>query len=356
RELLRRAIGRFAPEEHLARARCAVAEAEIALATREVTGPPRALESALSALDARGDRVNAMHARLIAIRRLLLIGRVGEAGAALAEVDLRGMPAPLVALAELTTADLAIRSLRARDAHAALGRARAAAERAHVPALIAEVEEAEAMLARPVARRVRAGVEEAITLEALEASLASSELVVDACRRAARAGSVYAPLHKRPVLFALLRMLAESWPHGATRESLIARAFEVRRVNDSHRARLRVEIGRLRRLLAPVAAVRATAAGFALTPTSGTVTVLLPPIDGDEASLLALLSDGEAWSTSSLSLALGESQRNVQRALADLEETGRVRAVGGGRNRRWLAPPVAGFATTLLLPTTLPFT
>ncbi len=66
--------------------------------------------------------------------------------------------------------------------------------------------------------------------------------------------------------------------------------------------------------------------------------------------MLALLADGEAWSTSALGLALGSSQRTVQRALRDLESAGQVRTLGHGRSQRWLSAPVAGFATTLLLP------
>jgi hypothetical protein len=80
------------------------------------------------------------------------------------------------------------------------------------------------------------------------------------------------------------------------------------------------------------------------------VRLLAPPIDSPDATLLALLADGEAWSTSALALALGSSQRTVQRALADLAVAGQVRALGRGRSRRWLCAPVAGFATTLLLP------
>jgi hypothetical protein len=83
------------------------------------------------------------------------------------------------------------------------------------------------------------------------------------------------------------------------------------------------------------------------------VIVLAPPIDGDEASLIALLSDGAAWSSSALAMALGASQRTVQRALVNLEAAERVRSIGRARARRWLLPPLAGFTTILLLPATL---
>jgi hypothetical protein len=85
------------------------------------------------------------------------------------------------------------------------------------------------------------------------------------------------------------------------------------------------------------------------------VAVLAPPIDGEQAALVALLADGAAWSSSALALALGLSQRTLQRALGELELGGQVRALGQGRSRRWLAPPLAGFATTLLLPAALSF-
>jgi hypothetical protein len=217
------------------------------------------------------------------------------------------------------------------------------------------VDEACAALDRPAARRVSAGRDCALRLEEVEAVLASGELVVDACRRSLRCGAQVLSLARRPVLFALARALGESWPEGADRAALIAVAFGVRRPNDSHRARLRVEIGRLRAVLAPLGRIDATKSGFALAPHDApAVTVLLPPIEGEEGALLALLSDGEAWSTSALALALGESQRTVQRALAALEEDGRVRAIGRARARRWVSPPLTGFTTTLLLPAALP--
>jgi hypothetical protein len=158
------------------------------------------------------------------------------------------------------------------------------------------------------------------------------------------------------VLFALARALAEAWPGDVDREALIAYAFCARRPNESHRARLRVEIGRLRALVAEMTRIEATPRGFVLKPRGErAVAVLAPPIDGDQASLVALLSDGAAWSTSALALALGDSQRTVQRALVELEAAGRVRSIGRARSQRWLSPPLAGFTTILLLPASLPF-
>lgn len=196
-----------------------------------------------------------------------------------------------------------------------------------------------------------------LRLDEVEALLASGTLVVDACRRGLHAGRLWQPLARRPVLFALARALAEAWPGDVDRTVLIARAFHTRRPDETHRARLRVEIGRLRALAAPLARIEASAHGFVLEPIDAhAVVVLLPPIDGDRASLLALLADGAAWSTSALALALGASQRTVQRALAELQAAGRVRSVGQARAQRWLAAPLAGFTTNLLLPAALPLT
>lgn len=355
RELLRRAARSFGAREELARARCVVAQAEVALAMRDLEGSTRSLAGAAAALEARADRINARHAHLIAARRLLLLGRLDEAASALARLDSNSLPPPLAAVAEMITAELALRSLRVAAARAALGRARAAAERAGVPALLAEVAQARSALDRPAARRLCADGEQALRLDEVAALLASDTLVVDACRRGLRAGAVWIPLVRRPVLFALLRTLAEVWPGDVDRLALIARVFRTRHPDETHRARLRVEIGRLRALVKTLAQVEATARGYALRPRGeGSITVLAPPIDSDQASLVALISDGAAWSTSALALALGDSQRTVQRALVELESSGQVRSIGQARARRWLAPPLAGFTTILLLPAALP--
>ena len=356
RELLRRAARGFGTHEELARARCVVAEAEVALAMRDFAGSPRSLASASETLDAHGDRANALQARLIALRRLLLIGRLDEAADALAHFDARGLSPSLAAVAELAAAELALRSLRIGPARDALSRAHDAADRARVPALLAEVAEARAALDRPAARRRSAGGEQALRLDEVAALQDSGVLVVDACRRGLRAGDAWRSLARRPVLFALARALAEAWPGDVDREALIAHAFNTRRPNESHRARLRVEIGRLRALVAEMASIEATPRGFVLKPRRAKeVVVLAPPIDGDQASLVALLSDGSAWSTSALGVALGASQRTVQRALVELEAEGRVRSIGRARAQRWLAPPLSGFTTILLLPASLPF-
>ncbi|RFP10004.1 MULTISPECIES: helix-turn-helix domain-containing protein [unclassified Duganella] len=359
RELLRRAARGFGSHEELSRARCVIAEAEVALAVRDFAGSPRALTSALATLEAHADRANALHARLIAVRRLLLLGRLEEAGAALALLDARGLPPALEAVAELAAAELALRSLRIAPARTALERAQAAAARAGIPALLAEVAEARNAFGRPAARRLAAGAEQMLRLDQVAALLASDTLVVDACRRGMGTGAEWRSLARRPVLFALARALAEAWPGDIAREALIASAFNTRDPDDTHRARLRVEIGRLRALVKAQASIEATASGFALKPLgAGEVAVLAPPIDGEQGALQALLADGAAWSTSALALAMDASQRTVQRALAELEAAGRARPIGQARTRRWLAPPLSGsmaqFTTILLLPAALP--
>jgi tetratricopeptide (TPR) repeat protein len=358
RELLRLAARGFGAHEELSRARCVVAEAEVALAVRDFSGSPRALTAAIATLEAHADHANALQARLVAARKLLLLGRLGEAVAALAQVGTHGLPPALAAVAELARAELALRSLSMEAARTALAHARDAAARAGVPALMAEVAEAQATLERPAARRIAAGGEQLLRLDEVAALLSSDTLVVDACRRGIAAGASahagWQSLARRPILFSLARALAEAWPGDADRESLIATAFNLQAPDETHRARLRVEIGRLRALVKDVARIDATPRGFVLKPHGErTVAVLAPPIDGEQASLLALLSDGAAWSTSALALALGASQRTVQRALAELEMAGRVRSIGKARTCRWLAPPLAGYTTILLLPAAL---
>ena len=358
RELLRLAGRRFGAHEAVARARCTVAEAEVALAMRELGGSPRALLAAAHTLQTHADHANALHARLIAARRLLLIGRLAEAEdslGTLATPHPRHHAPALQAVAALLQAELALRALRLEPARAALAVAQAQAALAGVPALQAEVARLCHTLEQPAARLRTQGTEQALRLQEVAAWRASGALVLDACRRGVGCGAVWLPLARRPVLFSLAGALAQAWPADAPRDGLIADAFRTRRPDDTHRARLRVEIGRLRALLKPVARIEATARGFALRPVQAQeVVTLMPPIAGEQASMLALLSDGAAWSTSGLALALGASQRTVQRALAELQAQGQVRAIGRGRAQRWLAPPLSGFTTILLLPAALP--
>ena len=357
RDLLRRAARGFGPHEQVARARCIVAAAEVALAMRDLGGPPGPLEAAAATLEAHHDHANALQARLIAARRLLLLGRLDQAADALAQLDTGGLPPALAAVAELTAAEMALRAVRTGTARAALARAQDAAERAGVPALLAEVGQARAALDRPAARQLSGGDARMLRLDEVEAVQDSGALVLDACRHGLRAGSTWLPLARRPVLFALAHALAQAWPEDIDRRTLIAAAFRTRQPDESHRARLRVEVGRLRALAAPLAGIEATPRGFALRPRGArAVVVLAPPIDSGQAALVALLSDGAAWSTSALALALAASQRTVQRALVELEAAGQVQSTGRARSRRWLSPPLSGFTTILLLPAAVPVT
>jgi len=355
RALVRRAARGFGAKEAVASARCIVAEAEIALASRDLGWPEKMLATAAATLDAHGDRPNAAHARLLEARRLLLIGRLDEAERKLAAVDLSALTPALRTLHELATAGISMRRVRAAAARAALARAEEAARWAHIPALAAEVDQALSMLEAPAARLISRGVVRPLLLEEVEALLASEAFVIDACRNLVRTRNVLVPLVTRPVLFALARALGEAWPGDVPRDLLLARAFGARHVDESHRARLRVEIGRLRGLLQDVAKVRATGRGFALSPVSARdVVVLARPVEEEHASVLAFLADGESWSSSALALALGTSQRTVQRALDMLATSGKVQALGRGRARRWTAPPLPGFATMLLLSAPVP--
>jgi len=210
------------------------------------------------------------------------------------------------------------------------------------------------MLEVPAARLFARGVERPLRLEEVEALLQSDALVVDACRHALRGPTTVVSLARRPVLFALLRALGEAWPGDVARETLLARAFGAKHADESHRARLRVEVGRLRRAVRALADVSATKRGFALAPRGAReVVVLARPVEEEHAAVLAFLADGESWSSSALALALGSSQRTVQRALDALAAAGKVQALGRARARRWITP-VPGFTTTLLLPAPLP--
>lgn len=353
--LLRRAARTFGPRETVARARCVVAEAEIALASRDLGWPATALDAARATLEAHGDRTNSALAQHLAIRRMLLVGRIDEAERALAALDPATLPPALRTAHELTVAGIAMRRIRTKTARAALTVAAQAAREAAIPALSAEVESASRILDTPAARLVEGGTERTMLLHDVEALFSSKALVIDACRHAVRERGMAVPLARRPVLFALARALAEAWPQDTAREALLRRVFRAKRADESHRARLRVEIGRLRRVLRPLADVKATRLGFTLAPLRAReVVVLARPIEEEHAAVLACLADGESWSSSALAIALGTSQRTVQRALDELAAAGKVQWIGRARARRWMTPPIPAFTSILLLSGPLP--
>src|SRR6202045_667924 len=353
--LLRSAARAFGPKEAVARARCVVAEAEIALVSRDLGWPAKALDAARATLEEHGDRANAAHARYLEVRRLLLIGRLDQAERTLAKLDPTPFPPASRAAHELVVAGIAMRRLPTKAARAALARAERAARHARIPALTAEVESAFLVLNTPAARLIASGEERPLLLAEVEALLASKAFVVDACRHVVRDARTVVSLARRPVLFVLARALAEAWPGDVPRDALVALAFRAKRADESHRARLRVEVGRLRRVLRTRAGVSATKRGFRLVPRRAReVIVLARPVEEQHAAVLAFLADGESWSSSALALALGASQRTVQRALDSLAAAGKVQSFGGGRARRWMTTTVPGFTTTLLLPAPLP--
>lgn len=355
RALLRQAQRGFGQEDGVARSRCVVAEAEVALALRDLAGSTAALQTAAQYLEDHHDPANALQAWLVVARHAVLLGRAKVAQEALARLRGAALPPALAAMAGLTQAALALRSLQVEAAYAALQAAAVAAGHSGIPALQAEVAQACAELTRPAARLHMSSGEQMLDLRQVAAVLVGPGCVVDGCRHGVWKDGQWRALARRPLLFAVLSVLAQAWPGDVSREALIADAFRTAHGDDSHRARLRVDIGRLRTLLRGWLVFEATPRGYRVRPADdGALAVLLPPVAGDVAAVAALLADGAAWSSSALALALGTGQRSVQRALSDLLQAGRVHPHGQGRAQRWRALPLSGFTTALLLPPLLP--
>ena len=333
--LLRRAARAFGPKEAVARARCVVAEAEIALASRDLGWPAKALDAARATLEAHGDRVNAAHARYLEVRRLLLIGRLDEAERMLAELD----PAPFPPASTRRP-----RAGRRGDRDAAPPRRRRraprspapndAARQAGIPALTAEVESAALVLNTPAARLIARGEERPLLLEEVEALLASKALVVDACRHVVRdaqhgglAREASGAVRARPRAG---RGMARRRAAGHAARARVPREARRRIASRAVAGRNRAAS---RRLLRTLAGVSATKQGFALVPRRAReVVVLARPVEEEHAAVLAFLADGESWSSSALALALGASQRTVQRALDSLRRRARCsRSAAAGR-------------------------
>ena len=353
--LLRSAERAFGPLETVARARCTLAEAEIALASRDLGWSEKALKSARSTLEKHGDLTNAAYARYLEVRWLVLVGRIELAVQSLAELDPTPLPPAHRAAHELAVAGIAIRRMQAAVARSALKRALQAAQESGISSLIAEVTSSQSILGQPAARQIQNGINRLLSLDEVETLMAGKALVIDGCRSLVCSESALISLAKRPILFELARALGEAWPQDVTRDDLVECAFGWKFADDTYRPLLRVEIGRLRAELRSLADIKATKRGFALQPIAAQrIVVLTRPIEEEDAAMLALLADGESWSSSALALALGKSQRTIQRGLESLAAKGKVQWIGHGRARRWLAPPVIGFTTSLLLPTQLP--
>src|SRR5215475_4043132 len=157
KSLLRSAAHAFGPKETVARARCVVAQAEIALVSRDLGWPANRLTAARATLEEHGDRVNAAYARYLEVRRLVLIGRLDDAERMLADLDPAPLPPASRAAHELVVAGIAMRRLQTQIARAALARAESAARRAGIAELAAEVESAAKMLDTPAARLIAQG-------------------------------------------------------------------------------------------------------------------------------------------------------------------------------------------------------
>ncbi len=362
RELLHAAARDYEDRQPLAHARCALAMAEVALAARDLTSVDADVHAAVARLEDDGDWLNAAHGRLLLARRAVLLGLLPEAEteldqlAGLASAMERPEAAPTIwirieATASLLRAEIAVRRVQARRARDAFASARASARRAGVSSLCREVDVAEQELQKVAARREVEGSTQDLRLEDVEALMSAPILIADACRRGLSSPRAAVSLASRPVLWKIARLLCESWPQATSRDVLRSEALEAKAANEAWRTRLRVEVGRLRKALSPIATIESADGGYLICPLGvEEVAVLLVPEDSDFGELRALLADGQAWSTSSLALALGMSQRNVQRLLAELEADGRVRSAGKGRAKRWLAGTALASTTAMLLP------
>lgn len=349
RALLKAAGRGFASTDRLAQARCCLAEAEIRLAARDGAWPSQALDEARGIFLEHGDLANALHLRLLETRWLILQGRLDAAEAALvAPVAIRSPM--LAALRSLLKAHVALRRVQPEEARRIAATAVAKLPPERFEELRAELERVQDLVAAPVARRRIDGELRAVTLDDLAALDRSGALVVDVARFEARQGALKVALASRPVLFALLKALADAWPGDVSRASLIADAFGGRQVDESHRARLRVEMGRLRRALGASCTAASTPGGYRLEPRAGTQVVLLEAlVDTRHGALLALLSDGEAWTSGALAEAGAVSQRSVQRGLEALAASGLIRPEGAGRARRWRVEVPDPVTTSLLV-------
>ena len=350
-ELARKSLDRALAlaKDRRTRAHARAALVEIALSTGDPAPAAKAAKAAADELARLGDPRNAAMMRLVLARAEVLLGRLGEARRVVEDVLTEKLEPDLRALAWLARAEIAIRTLATTDARDALSRARASLDGTPNQLLARALVALEQELSLPVARMLRGGVVRDADLFAIEALSRGEVLLIDACRRVAIAGRVTIPLARRPVLFALLLVLARAWPASVPRDELASRAFDARRVNESHRSRLRVEIGRLRKIMDGLGAEPvATADGYALA-SKREVALLLPPSDDDAARIALLLGDGAAWSAKGLAEHAGVSKSTAQRALGLLVKNGSAIRTGKGKDVRYTRPGTPIASRMLLL-------
>jgi tetratricopeptide (TPR) repeat protein len=344
---LRAALRALGPESGLLRARCLAAQAEIALALGDLRWSAEPVARAVAELEAAGDARNAAYLRLVAARAALRLGRPADAERLLRPATFAPV-APLDrTLAELVRVELAAKRGDPDLLKSALASAGAAAERAAIPALVSEVARIRDRYEGPAAVITSRGKARTASFCEVCALGRSAGVVIDGGAREVRSSGDGVPFARRPVLFDVLRVLAEAWPGAVPREALIARVFGARRPNESHRIRLRVEIGRLRKVVRPRLGVVSEGPGYALSA-AGEVVLVMPLEESPASRLLSLMHGGEGWSASSLALALDVSERTIQRSLGELQRAGKVGPTGNGRGRRWVR--LFEIPTDLLLP------
>jgi tetratricopeptide (TPR) repeat protein len=344
---LRAALRSLEAKDGLLRARCLAAEAEIALALGDLRWSAEPVARAVAELEAAGDGRNAAYLQLVAARAALRLGRPADADRLLRHAKVAAAPPLERTFAELVRVELAAKRGNPDLLASALARASAAAEQAAIPTLVSEVERIRDRYEGPTVVITSRGKARAASFCEVCALGRSADIVIDGGGREVRSSGECVPFARRPVLFEVLRVLAEAWPDAVPRNALIVRAFGAHRPNESHRIRLRVEVGRLRKLVRPWLGVVAEGPGYVLSAT-GEVVLVMPLEESPASRLLSLMHGGEAWSASSLALALDVSERTVQRGLGELEGAGKVAPTGNGRGRRWVR--LFEIPTDLLLP------
>jgi hypothetical protein len=344
-ELAKRALGSAARKAsgELVRARISAALAEVTLGEGDAWRAAREAHDAGVILERLGDTRNAAMQELVVARADVLLGRVGDARRRLDRLLADDLDADVRGVTLLAAAEIAV-----REGAPSRARARLAEVDTENALLQRTVNAFAAELSRPIARLVSAGVEAPADLFAIERATSGDSLFVDACRRRVIAGRATVRLHTKPALFALLEKLARAWPASVPRDELAMRAFEVKKINPSHRSRMRVEIGRLRKELSGIAEPIATKDGYVLE-SKRPVSVLLPPADDDDASIALLLSDGAAWTAQAIADHANVSKRTVLRALATLVERGHAVRVAKGKDVRYVAASRPAIASRLLL-------